>query len=409
MKSKQVTKFKETEIGKIPNEWKIQKLHQVCKFVSVGYVGPTSKFFCSPTDGIKFLRSQNVRPGRLDLSNTKFVTHEFHKKFKKSQLFAGDILIVRVGQNRGDCCIVPENLGELNCANIVFARPDPNYSDFLGYYLQSPSGKNSLNAISTGTAQGVLNTKSIAEIKVPIPRENEAKIIASNLNALYNIIKNLQNQNKILEQIIQTIFKSWFIDFDGIKEFENSELGKIPKGWQIGKIKDVIKIFDNQRIPMSSMDRINRKGIFPYYGAATIIDYIDDYIFDGVFLLLGEDGSVIRDDGTPFVQYVDGQIWVNNHTHVIQGNGKISTEFLMLFFKKLNITPWVTGTTQLKINQTNLLSIPLIIPEENILKKFDEIVTPLCKNILKNEKFISSLSKIRDSLLPKLMSGEIRV
>ena len=99
----------------------------------------------------------------------------------------------------------------------------------------------------------------------------------------------------------------------------DSELGEIPKGWKVNRLNDIVDCFDNKRVPLSSMERNVRKGIYPYYGAASLMDYIDDYLFDGVYILMGEDGSVTDNIGYPVLQYVFGKFWVNRN---MEGNMK---------------------------------------------------------------------------------------
>ncbi|MCH8474880.1 MAG: restriction endonuclease subunit S [Opitutales bacterium] len=103
---------------------------------------------------------------------------------------------------------------------------------------------------------------------------------------------------------------------------------------------------DSKRVPLSKRQREKRQGSFPYYGATSVMDYIDDYLFDETLLLLGEDGSVLKEDGTPFLQYVWGKLWVNNHAHVLKGVSGVSTEELYLFLG-LRRNKWVkTGQNQ---------------------------------------------------------------
>lgn len=153
--------------------WVDVRLGDICDRVSVGHVGPTSEFYCDEGTGIRFLRSQNVRRGYLDWSGVQYVTPEFHRQLRKSQLQVGDLLFVRVGANRGDCCSVPEGVGELNCANIVFARPTRGNASYLERYCQSPQGRAQLLGMTTGSAQGVINTSSVAELVLPLPPEQE--------------------------------------------------------------------------------------------------------------------------------------------------------------------------------------------------------------------------------------------
>lgn len=164
--------------------WVEKKLGEICERVSVGHVGPTSEFYCDADEGIQFLRSQNVRRGYLDWDGLQHVTKEFHKKLRKSQLLAGDLLFVRVGANRGDCCTVPSGLGEINCANIVFARPIEGNAAYLARYCDSAQGREQLLGMTTGSAQGVINTSSVAELIVPLPPLSDQKRIVDSLNTM---------------------------------------------------------------------------------------------------------------------------------------------------------------------------------------------------------------------------------
>lgn len=172
--------------------WVAKKLGDMCDRVSVGHVGPTSEFYCDPSEGIPFLRSQNVRPGRLDWDGVQHVTKEFHAKLKKSQLRLGDLLFVRVGANRGDCCAISEEVAELNCANIVFARPTHGNAAYLELYCQSSPGREQLLGMTTGSAQGVINTSSVAELIVPLPSAIEQSRIVAHLDALQTETRRLE-------------------------------------------------------------------------------------------------------------------------------------------------------------------------------------------------------------------------
>ncbi len=162
--------------------WENKRLGAICDRVSVGHVGPTTQFYCDGANGIAFLRSQNVRRGYLNWDGIQYVTKEFHQRLKKSQLKAGDLLFVRVGANRGDCCSVPEGAGEINCANIVFARPTEGNATFLERYCDSAHGRAQLLGMTTGSAQGVINTTSVAELVVPLPPLQEQLRIVERLN-----------------------------------------------------------------------------------------------------------------------------------------------------------------------------------------------------------------------------------
>ena len=245
----------------------------------------------------------------------------------------------------------------------------------------------------------------------PTPSPTQRRI-ADILSALDDKIELNRQTNATLEAIAQAIFKEWFVDFNfpgATGEMVESELGMIPKGWRVGKLGEIITNFDRKRVPLSSRERENRKGIFPYYGATSILDYVDHYLFDGVYLLMGEDGTVITENEKPILQYVSGKFWVNNHTHVLQGKDPFSTEYVLLQLRNTNVKHIVTGAVQPKMNQGNMNDLPVLIPDKFTLATFQGIIRPIFEKILEIEQETSSLAGIRDNLLPKLMNGEIEI
>lgn len=185
--------------------------------------------------------------------------------------------------------------------------------------------------------------------------------------------------------------------------------GVMPNDWHLGTVSEIIELHDSKRIPLSSRERANLKKIYPYYGATSVMDYVDRYLFDGIYLLLGEDGTVVDSKGFPILQYVDGKFWVNNHAHIITGKNGFSVELLYLLFSLTSVQSIVTGAVQPKISQSNLNKIPVIVPSEAELKALDATVQPIFAQIriLRTEN--DRLATTRDVLFPKLMSGEIDV
>ena len=184
----------------------------------------------------------------------------------------------------------------------------------------------------------------------------------------------------------------------------------LPEGWRVGTIGDIVEIHDSRRVPLSGAQRAKMvKCTYPYYGAASLMDYVDEYIFEGVYLLLGEDGTVVDNAGYPILQYVWGQFWVNNHAHILTGKEGFSVESLMLLFKKTPVNSIVTGAVQPKISQANLKSIPIVIPPLADIESFSKTIQPLFDQFRQNQDQNKALASLRDTLLPKLMSGEIDV
>lgn len=158
------------------------------------------------------------------------------------------------------------------------------------------------------------------------------------------------------------------------------------------KLEEIINCFDNKRKPLSSLQRQKIKGIYPYYGAQEIIDYIDRYIFDGKYLILAEDGENLRSNVKPLVKLIDGKFWINNHAHIFQTNEKCKIEYLYYALLKTNIKPFITGTTQPKLNQSNMLKIRVKIPNVYNQNKIVKILETIDRKISNNTQTNNNLS-----------------
>lgn len=287
---------------------------------------------------------------------------------------------------------------------IVFRAIDGvSDAEFLYYLICSPLVRNpAIKSMVGSSGRQRVQTDVVASLNIEIPPFEEQRKIGGLLKALDDKIElNNQINNNLFEQA-QSLFKSWFIDFD---PFSNT----MPEDWAIGTIGDIIEVYDSKRVPLSGSQRDKMDKIYPYYGATSLMDYVDDYLFDGIYLLLGEDGTVVDRYGFPILQYVEGKFWVNNHAHILRGKNGFSVETLYLLFSLTNIKSIVTGAVQQKISQSNLKKIEIIIPAKEILSNFDEIVQPIFAQIRNLRREIEKLKQLRDELLPKLMSGEIDV
>ena len=148
--------------------------------------------------------------------------------------------------------------------------------------------------------------------------------------------------------------------------------------WREFRLEDFFDIHNQTRIPLSKMERLKKQGTYPYYGASGIIDYIDDYLFDGEFVLISEDGENLKSRKTPIAFKVSGKFWVNNHAHIIQGRNGFHNNLIVYYFQNLDLHEYITGAVQPKLNKANLLSIPLYLPEnENEQKAIAEVLSSL--------------------------------
>lgn len=299
------------------------------------------------------------------------------------------------------------------CTNQGFKSVIPNEetdSEFLYYLLKY--NKDYIASQDSGTTFAEVSGKTMKDIEVVVPKEREdQRRIASILSSLDRKIELNNKINADLEEMAQAIFKNWFVDFEPFKDgkFVDSELGMIPEGWKVGGLFDIAEIFDKKRKPLSGNVREKMDKIYPYYGATSCMDYVDDYIFDGIYTLIGEDGSVVKENGLPYMQYVWGKMWVNNHAHILQGKNGYSTEMIHALLSITNIKFLVTGAVQAKLSQGNMQKILVAIPPKNVLDEIRPVIDNLYSKIRINTDENSRLSLLRDTLLPRLISGELEV
>ena len=261
-----------------------------------------------------------------------------------------------------------------------------------------------LNNYNEGTTIPSLRRETLYNLEFDIPPIDEQKKIISCLKPLEEKIVNNNEINNNLEQQAKALYKDWFFDFSPF-----STKGNLPDGWHLGTVGDIIQLHDSKRVPLSGSERDKMEKIYPYYGATSLMDYVDNYLFDGIYLLLGEDGTVVDSLGFPILQYVYGQFWVNNHAHIITGKEGFSVEELYLFFSLTNIKSIVTGAVQQKVSQQNLKKVPAIIPSKEALSAFDDLIQPIFAQIRNLRDENAHLADLRDTLLPRLMSGELDV
>jgi type I restriction enzyme, S subunit len=423
----------ELPLPTLPNSWLWTSLSELCERVSVGHVGPTTIHFCTKDTGVSFIRSQDVRPGKLQLGQAAYITKEFHSKLKKSKLRPGDVLIVRVGANRGDTCVVPEGVGEINCANIVFARPMfPN--GFLGLYFRSPFGQKMLLSLTTGSAQGVLNTQDIARLPVPCPPLPIQEKVASILSAYDDLIENNTLRIKILEKVVKSVYREWFIQFrfPGHEKasITASPLGNIPQEWKVAKLGELISIdkgvsYNGAGLTPDGNPMVNLKNILP--GGGFRRDATKPYSGDfkarhtvraGDVVLANTDltqaGNVVA-SAALIPEIGEGRpILISHHLYAVRLlDAKISPHFIynLLLTDEFRgfAKGYAIGTTVLGLVKDGVLEYEFPRPSQNLIEMFSQIAEPIYDLIENLHQRNETLRRTRDLLLPKLISGEVNV
>ena len=386
------------------SEWKECKLGDVAKLIN-GFAFKGSDFLNS---GVPVIKIKNVKPGKILLDNLSYVSVLIASEKEKYLINSSDILITMSG-NRSDGS--PDSwVGKVSLFKVKgqyllnqrvgILRPiiNPISIEYLAFLLSSMEyQQHFINLANSSGGQANISPETILNTKIELPSLAEQRAIAGVLSSLDDKINLLHRQNKTLEGMAEALWRKMFVED--------------AKNLKIVNLGEIIEIHDSKRIPLSSMQREKMKDgvLYPYYGAATVMDYINRFIFEGEYLLLGEDGTVETDDGFPVLQLATGKFWVNNHTHVLRAKKPFSNFLLYIILRNTNITHIVTGAVQPKINQENLKSLEISSARDITVNELSVVADNFWQKIQANNFHIRTLSHLRDTLLPKLMSGEVRV
>ena len=276
-----------------------------------------------------------------------------------------------------------------------FKGNDPK---FLYYLCQTMPFAN----FGGGSAVPTLNRNHIhpLETKIPVKVEDQRRI-ASILSSLDRKIELNNKINADLEEMAQAIFKNWFVDFEPFKDgkFVDSELGMIPEGWKVGCLGDIAEITSGKRPPKKSKDKT--KDLFiPLIGASDIMGFTSDVLYERPILVIGRVGT------HGVVQRFQEKCWPSDNTLVIESS---YYNYVYQLLKRIDYSAINRGSTQPLITQTDVKNTDVIIAPENVLKEYESITSTLFSKHRANNKENSRLSLLRDTLLPRLMSGELEI
>lgn len=298
------------------------------------------------------------------------------------------------GEMIGSIARVPKTVpsGRLtqDTVRLVFQQRDIEFERFLYWLLRTQDYRSYCSARATGSAVVALSRNDFLAYPVPPLTTNRRQVV----NLLENISDKIASNHRAIDQALA---------------LANALYARaLTAGSQEAMVEDVAEFHNRRRIPLSRQEREARPGNIPYYGATGIFGYVDEFLFDEILVLVGEDGSVVRDDGGPVVQYIWGKAWINNHAHPLTGRG-ISNELLYVALGRSDIRPLVTGAVQRKVSMGNLKTLVLELPVEAARAELDGELASLFSLWRGRAEEIHLLQHLRDALLPELLAGRVRV
>jgi len=395
-------------------DWRNVKLKDVCHEITVGHVGPMASQYVD--QGIPFLRSQNIEPFRLNRSDIKFISNEFHAKLKKSALRPGDVAVVRTGYP-GTASVIPTDLPVANCADLVIIRPSQQINArFLVSIFNSTWGRSAVAGNLVGVAQQHFNIGAAKEMVVRLPPLPLQRKVAAILSAYDNLIENNLRRIEILEQMAQNLYREWFVKFrfpgHQHARFTDSPLGRIPEGWEVVPLSSVVdfakgrKPVETRNEPITGDVRLllidALRGGNPKFTSPTRLVVAETR--DTIMVMDGGSSCEVAQGFSGVVGSTLGRFRTTNpdrfSPHALYRLLKEKAGE----FKSKNI-----GAAIPHANKDYILIQVVPLPPQTIALRFHDYLEPIqgTIEILKTKN--TTLRCTRDLLLPRLISGEVDV
>ncbi|MFL9965129.1 restriction endonuclease subunit S [Paraburkholderia sediminicola] len=432
------------------SEWQQVHLQDIATEVTVGYVGPMASEYVE--SGIPFLRSLNIELFNINKNDLKYIRQDFHARIKKSALKPHDVVIVRTGKP-GTCAVIPNWLEDANCSDLVIVRCGERIRPrFLCYWVNS-AALHHIDSHTVGAVQQHFNVGAAKKMRVAVPSLAEQDSVVSVLGALDDRITLLRETNATLESIARALFKSWFVDFDPVRAkqdgrapqgmddataalfpngFEVSELGLVPRGWRIMALADVLANHGGtiQTGPFGSqlhasdyvesgIPVVMPKDIQGRRVSAASIACIGPQDADRLQRHKLKTGDIVfsrRGDVERHALISEREVgWLcgTGCLLVRPGPSCLSSSFLSMTLDAPRARQWLVrhaiGATMPNLNTSILGSVPVVLPDTKVLEIFEETVSATEAQLTQNSELANTLSSIRDTLLPRLISGQLRL
>ncbi len=427
MKTIMKTEFKRTEIGMIPEDWEVDKLedHLVIK----GRIGWKGLQISEYTDvGPFIVGGLQIKENSIEWEECAHVTKARYEESPEIMLRESDILMTKDG-TIGKLAYVtslPDKATVASHIHVIRNKSGKVLPRFLFYFFKSPRFQNLVESKISGSVVPALTQKDINDTGFPLPPLPEQQSIAKILSDLDSKIELNEQMDKTLEGVGRAIFKHWFVDFEfpneegkpykssGGEMIYNEELGKeIPKGWKVGKLGEICKIVMGQSPPGDTYNEIGEG--MPFFQG--VKDYGFRFPSRRVFCIsptrLAERGDILLSVRAPIgsLNIADERCCIGRGLASIRhGENYQSFLYYLLVSTKGN---WISfeaeGTVFGAVTKSDVNEFSIVVPPKELQAKFNSVVGPADAKVQLNEKESSSLRETRDSLLPKLMSGKIRV
>lgn len=442
-----VSDFEVTEYGLMSPLLEVSVLSDLC--VSDGGVqtGPFGSLLHKKDyvdQGTPIITVEHLGENRIIHSNTPYVSDADKERLSKYSLQTGDIVFSRVGSVDRRSLVRDEEDGWLFSGRCLRVRANKQLIDpaYLSYFFGFEGFKNHIRGIAVGATMPSINTKILSDIRIFYPKLEEQKAIAHILGTLDDKIELNRQMNETLEAMAQALFKSWFVDFDPVidnallagkaipeplkeraemrqaqldsgkantdseindlfpSEFEFTEkLGWIPKGWEVARLDEMFQLQRGFDLPKKK----RTDGSYPLMAASGQDGTHNEFKVEGPGVVTGRSGKL------GIVSFVQSDFWPLNTTLWLKNYNYSNPYHAYFFLKTLDLENYNSGSAVPSLNRNNVHNLQQVISPKSVLNKFKDLVRSNFDKIDLNNSQSITLSELRDTLLPKLMSGELRI
>ena len=381
-------------------EWKEVRLDSlVNRKICYGIVQPGF----SPKNGIPVIKVNNVVKGLRDVSECDKTTEEISNSYKRTILKGGELIISLVG-TVGCIDIAPSSFAGANLvrATGMIDIEDELIKHWVLYYIRTRQGQQYIEENLNTTVQRALNIKDLCKMPIPITSKHYMGRIVSILKSLDDKIEVNRRINDNLEQQAQALFKSWFVDFEPFKdgEFVESELGMIPKGWRVEELENICTIKYGKGLGKNDL---TQKG-FPVFGGNGIIGFYTQYLYELPQILVSCRGAA----SGKIIESLP-KSYVTSNSLVLELKDRFYYNYLKFLLLSSPLYDYATGSAQPQITIDNIKGVKILLPLQEAIQKMNPTLENIGNIQRTNEQESRRLAELRDTLLPKLMSGELKV
>ena len=349
-----------------------------------------------------------LTPGELTGNREKYVTEtqdcisELGLAASGAKLLPQGSLLVTSRASIGSCALagrpMATNQGFKNL--IPNAEVDPSFLFHVGRTLEREMTRR-----ASGTTFLEISGREFGRIVVRLPQLEEQRWIAEILDTINDTIQATERVIVKLREVQEGLLQRLLPEGRLVHETADR---KLPEGWNFRTLDEIAINHDGRRTPIRAEDRLERRGPYPYYGASGVIDHIDDYLYDGTYVLLGEDGENVLSRSTPLAFVVTGRYWVNNHAHVFEARTGVDSRFLALVLERTDYAGIASGSAQPKITQSGLRQMRFPMPGYQVQTKLCERMQSVEDSVAGEIRHAEGLESVRAGLAADLLSGRVR-